>query len=114
MDVSIFLGYIDAILFKHAGNEDMHDILYDFENWPDPTTDRSKLPFSVFITLHLLMRKMVSQIFSVFFSPIILILAGKKEMQKVLDKRKRMPGTEVIGTQIQPTKEFEFRQTNNH
>ena len=30
---------IDPILFKLAGNEDMHNILDEFEFWPDQTTD---------------------------------------------------------------------------
>ena len=30
---------IDPILFKHAGNEDMHNILDEFEFRPDLTTD---------------------------------------------------------------------------
>ena len=30
---------IDPILFKLAGNEDMHNILDEFEFWPDLTTD---------------------------------------------------------------------------
>ena len=30
---------IDQILFKLAGNEDMHNILDEFEFWPDLTTD---------------------------------------------------------------------------
>ena len=29
----------DPILFKHAGNEDMHNILDEFEFRPDLTTD---------------------------------------------------------------------------
>ena len=29
----------DPILFKLAGNEDMHNILDKFEFWPDQTTD---------------------------------------------------------------------------
>ena len=30
---------IDPILFKRAGNEDMHNILDEFQFWPDRTTD---------------------------------------------------------------------------
>ena len=30
---------IDPILFNLAGNEDMHNILDEFEFWPDQTTD---------------------------------------------------------------------------
>ena len=30
---------IDPILFKLAGNEDLHNILDEFEFWPDRTTD---------------------------------------------------------------------------
>ena len=30
---------IDSILFKLTGNEDMHNILDEFEFWPDRTTD---------------------------------------------------------------------------
>ena len=30
---------IDPILFKHAGNEDMHNILDEYEFRPDRTTD---------------------------------------------------------------------------
>ena len=30
---------IDPILFKLAGNEDMHNILHEFEFWPNRTTD---------------------------------------------------------------------------
>ena len=30
---------IDPILFKLAGNEDMHNISDEFEFWPDQTTD---------------------------------------------------------------------------
>ena len=30
---------IDPILFKLAGNEDMHNILDEFEFWPDLTID---------------------------------------------------------------------------
>ena len=30
---------IDPILFKLAGNEDMHNILDEFEFWPDQTID---------------------------------------------------------------------------
>ena len=30
---------IDPILFKLAGNEDMHNILDEFEFWPDLTTN---------------------------------------------------------------------------
>ena len=30
---------IDPILFKLTGNEDMHNILDEFEFWPDRTTD---------------------------------------------------------------------------
>ena len=30
---------IDPILFKLAGNEDMHNILDEFEFWPDRTTN---------------------------------------------------------------------------
>ena len=34
-----FSVVIDPILFKHAGNEDMHNILDEFEFLPDQTTD---------------------------------------------------------------------------
>ena len=43
---------IDPILFKLAGNEDMHNILDEFEFRPDPTTElaalerRKKFPFT--------------------------------------------------------------------
>ena len=30
---------IDPIFFKLAGNKDMHNIMNEFEFWPDPTTD---------------------------------------------------------------------------
>ena len=35
----IFSVAIDPILFKFAGNEDMHNILDEFEFRPDQTTD---------------------------------------------------------------------------
>ena len=35
----LFSVAIDRILFKLAGNEDMHDILDEFEFWPVQTTD---------------------------------------------------------------------------
>ena len=35
----LFSVVIDPILFKLAGNEDMHNILDEFEFWPDLTTD---------------------------------------------------------------------------
>ena len=34
-----FMVGIDPIDFKLAGNEDMHNILDEFEFWPDRTTD---------------------------------------------------------------------------
>ena len=34
----VFSVAIDPILFKLARNEDMHNILDEFELWPDPTT----------------------------------------------------------------------------
>ena len=33
-----FSAAIDPILFKFAGNEDMHNILDEFEFWPERTT----------------------------------------------------------------------------
>ena len=30
---------IDPIFFKLAGNNDMHNIMYEFEFWPDRTTN---------------------------------------------------------------------------
>ena len=35
----LFSVAIDTILFKLAGNEDMHNILDEFKFWPDLTTD---------------------------------------------------------------------------
>ena len=34
-----FSAVIDPLLFKHAGNEDMHNILDEFQFRPDLTTD---------------------------------------------------------------------------
>ena len=35
----IISGDIDLIFFKLAGNKDMHNIMNEFEFWPDQTTD---------------------------------------------------------------------------
>ena len=47
---------IDPIFFKLAGNKDMHNIMNEFEFWPDRTTDH-----------RLIMGKMVFPSFSLLF-----------------------------------------------
>ena len=35
----VFSNVFDRILFILAGNDDMHESLDEFKNWPDSTTD---------------------------------------------------------------------------
>ena len=77
---------IDPILFKLAGNEDMHNILDEFEFRPDLTTDYGvSCPWaSEKIPIDLLWEKQSHHVFSAVFDRILFILAGNEDIHKSL------------------------------
>ena len=77
---------IDPILFKLAGNEDMHNILDEFEFWPDVTTDYGvSCPWASEKNSHrLIMGKRSLHVFSAVFDRILFILAGNEDIHKSL------------------------------
>ena len=72
---------IDPILFKLAGNEDMHNILDEFEFRPDRTTNYGSVGKN---SHRLIMGKGKSSFFSAVFDRILFILAGNEDIHKSL------------------------------
>ena len=77
---------IDPILFEIAGNEDMHNILDEFEFRLDRTTDyRVSCPSaSEKIPIDLQWEKRSHHVFSAVFDRILFILAGNEDIHKSL------------------------------
>ena len=77
---------IDPILFKLAGNEDIHNILDDFEFRRDLTTDYGvSCPWaSEKIPIDLQWEKRSHHVFSAVFDRILFILAGNEDIHKSL------------------------------
>ena len=73
---------IDPILFKLESNEDMHNILDEFEFWPDLTTDYGVgCPWaSEKIPIDLKWEKQSHHVFSAVFDRILFILAGNEDI----------------------------------
>ena len=77
---------IDPILFRLAGNEDMHNILDEFEFRPNQATDyRVSCPWaSEKIPIDLYWEKQGQHVFSTVFDQILFILAGSEDIHKSL------------------------------
>ena len=77
---------IDPILFKLAGNEDMHNILNDFEFRPDLTTGYGvSCPLALEkIPIDLQWEKQSHHVFSAVFVQILFILASNEDIHKSL------------------------------
>ena len=67
---------IDPILFKVGGYIDMHNILHEFEFWPNGTTDYG-------VSCPWASKKLI---FSVAIDLILFKLASYKDMHKILDE----------------------------
>ena len=70
---------IDPILFKVRGYIDMHNILHEFEFWPNGITD-----YGVSCLEHL--KNSCLHVFSVAIDLILFKLASYKDMHKILDE----------------------------
>ena len=77
---------IDPILFKLADNEDMHNILDEFEFWPDRTIDYGvSCPWaSEKIPIDLKWEKRSHHVFSAVCDRILFIVAGNEDIHKSL------------------------------
>ena len=69
---------IDPILFKVGGYIDMHNILHEFEFWPNGTTME--------LAAHEHLKNWCLHVFSVAIDLILFKLASYKDMHKILDE----------------------------
>ena len=83
----LFSVVFDPIIFKFAGNEDMHKISEKFEFRPDQTTDYGvSCPWCLKISHRLIIRKWYVHASSFIFYRIIIKVAGNQDRHKSSDE----------------------------